>query len=424
MSLTLISETEEAKNWISQFDEYDKAIARNFLNSIKYVSSNEFEKNIHDQLLSLTDNQTKRLGVYPIIKSQEGEAQQRIFIGQSNANTPASTNKRKNNQRKIYGSEDRVGHVLENISRAYKKNNGVSTIEIIPTLHSVMCQKIKRIVLIDDICGSGRRIIDFYRKEIPSILKRYISLNIIELYIILYTTTNAGKQNVFNNINYFKQHPERFIIAYPENNITKRDEIFMKLCSKYYSRHFVDKGVGLGYRNSFSKIVFEHGCPNNAPAILHEFNNSKRNKWNALFHKRSTSLIVTDSFFSNENRVDFPEILWDFNQNILALQFLERENRNALDIEQKLIISLLGLIAKQVPNPESHLLLNKQKFNELISKMDGAKFISLDCGFKITELGKKVLEKFRVNKKQKNKFERSQNNYYPITCGNNNRLGK
>ena len=56
--------------------------------------------------------------------------------------------------------------------------------------------------------------------------------------------------------------------------------------------------------------------------------------------------------------------------------------------------------------------------------MDGAKFISLDCGFKITELGKKVLEKFRVNKKQKNKFERSQNNYYPITCGNNNRLGK
>lgn len=30
MSLTLISETEEAKNWISQFDEYDKAIARNF----------------------------------------------------------------------------------------------------------------------------------------------------------------------------------------------------------------------------------------------------------------------------------------------------------------------------------------------------------------------------------------------------------
>ena len=48
MSLTLISETEEAKDWISQFYEYDKAIARNFLNSIKYVSSNEFEKNIHD----------------------------------------------------------------------------------------------------------------------------------------------------------------------------------------------------------------------------------------------------------------------------------------------------------------------------------------------------------------------------------------
>jgi hypothetical protein len=57
------------------------------------------------------------------------------------------------------GSEGRVGHLLENLQRLNSRRFVVN-----PTIKQMKTQKIKHIVLVDDLIGSGTRLLNFWKQ--------------------------------------------------------------------------------------------------------------------------------------------------------------------------------------------------------------------------------------------------------------------
>ncbi|MBE8232103.1 MAG: hypothetical protein HAW67_00095 [Endozoicomonadaceae bacterium] len=101
------------------------------------------------------------------------------------------------------------------------------------------------------------------------------------------------------------------------------------------------KNMWCGYKEGMAAIVFEHGCPNNAPSILwdHDFN---ENGWNALFPKRVVSPDVSSVFPFEIVQGDSIQILKEAGQHRLANSGALRK----LDFpDKKEVLIILALVA-------------------------------------------------------------------------------
>lgn len=420
MTTTLLSDTDLAQEWLNQFETIqDRSSARILLNSLKYISNTDFESYIHSTLSNLQNSLNARLAVYPVI-----EPTPKAIIGQSlfNGNTINSeiVNSRLAGRRKKYGSEDRVGHILERISDAHRGNGTVSTIECIPTIKTIRRQGIKNIVFVDDICGSGQRFINFYQQEIPPYLKRLLSLKKVNFWFVCYAMTSSGMKLINRKIKYFKNNPDNILKNFDNLTFDKLlSQDVRDLCFKYNRKIYGNDSASLGYKNSIGGIVFEHGCPNNLPRIL--WDNNKR--WNAIFKNRSIPTEIRPSF-SEENLIDNSEVLWSVNQKNLAILILDSIENNQIEPRFNLIITLLGLLSRAGRSKESlasRAFLSISKIDEYVSQLIESDLIKEDMhNLKITPLGIAVLQRFKKNRLKKinfmEKIELEKENYYPSQC--------
>lgn len=417
----LLSDTETSQTWLNQFETTkDRSNARQLLNSLKYVSNRDFENYIHISLGHLQSSLNSRLAVYPVIAPTSPEIiGQNLFKG--NIISPEIIKSREKGRRKKYGSEDRVGHILERVSNAHKGNGSVSKIECCPTLNTVIKQGIKDIVFVDDICGSGERFVNFYKKEVPLYLKRLISIKKIRLWFICYAVTSSGIKFIHRKIRYFEKNPSNIIVHFPYLKFDKllSDEI-RELCFRYSRNIYGNESASLGYKNSIGGIVFEHGCPNNLPRILWENNK----KWNAIFINRSIPLELKPSF-SEENLIDNSEVLWSVNQKNLAIKILDSIDNNNLDPKYNLIITLLGLVSRGINSREnlaSRAFISLPKIESFINELTTSNLLKEEerNNLKITTLGKAILNKFKKTKLKKinitQPLELLSENYYPYQC--------
>ena len=94
----------------------------------------------------------------------------------------------------------------------------------------------------------------------------------------------------------------------------------------------------LGYKKTMASIVFEHGCPNNVPAILVE----ETNKWVGLFPDRT----IVDT-----TRSVFPSAIPQ-NANLRSLEGIgQKKVANSIrlmdrGVKGQIILTILALIAK------------------------------------------------------------------------------
>jgi len=271
MTELFISEHQLAKNWISQFNTpNDRALASQLLNQLKFVSEREFESNIEKELVKLQRNINKRIAVYPIAPAApDGIIGYDLFNG--GITSPKNINSRDKNRRRKYGSEDKVGHFVTKIQEQFKKLNGVSSIECIPTVKQLKTQKIEHVVFIDDIAGSGRRIGDFWKNCVPKSIKSLLSYKRIELWIILYAITPMGRKSFKYTIPNFPVESHLITILPEADHKLILDRELLSL-SKTYAKFIGMESASFGYKDSGGLIVFEHGCPNNIPVIPNIFN--------------------------------------------------------------------------------------------------------------------------------------------------------
>ena len=414
MQLLRLSEHHLSQQWLAQFHtSKDRALAAQLLNLIKLVSGREFESSIESSIILLQKKVDSTIAVYPVSPPLPQEiAGYDPFTG--GLLRVAGIPSREAGRRRKYGSEDRVGHTLSKLQVRFKKGVGASLIECNPTLHQLNTQGIRHIVLVDDVSGSGKRISDYWR-VVPRRIKSILSLKRYELWIILYAITPYGYKVIAKIMPNFPIY-DHLITVLPEtelNNLLSPELI--KLCENYA------EGIGMessamGYRGTACPVVFEHGCPNNLPAILWASNKG----WKPLFPNRAIPTELR-GYFDALGTDHAIETLWRANQPRLALRLLDSLDREKrLDQNHWMLMTLLGLRLRGVSedNLPSHLLIDTITFRVLLD-------LGIDMGLydkstkNVTGLGKELVSRFRKRTNRglySGRVGRSPSTYYPSQC--------
>lgn len=402
-----LSDSELGQKWLLQFgSSNDRALASQILNQLKLVGLREFELSIDQTLMRLQKKLKSRLAVYPIVPPVEGamtgyDPFGGVFLGSA-----------ENSRRRRFGSEDRVGDLIQKIDGRIR--HGVSTIECTPTLKQLKAEKLRHIVLVDDISGSGRRIVDFWRL-IPKEIRCLLSLKVYELWIVVYAVTSVARRNIAEALPNFPIE-DHLISVLPESSAADFfDDDFNNLCLRY--GEFMGRArSSLGYRESASTIVFEHGCPNNVPAI---FWANTRN-WSGLFPNRSIPTELR-KFFDKDGHYRAAERLWSARQRKLAVTLLDAvEGSAALKSEDWVLLSLLGLLLKGIAPAKlaAKLVIKKAECEAVLTR--GAKMGLYDpVSSLVTPLGKEVVTRFRRRSESRRHQSTVGNDpaiYYPDQC--------
>jgi hypothetical protein len=303
-----LSEHQQGIEWLRQFARKDVHAARFALDSLKLVSFSEFEASIIRSL---------RL----VIERVEGKVA--AFTLDKKIIDPSSKP----------GSEDRLAHLLTGLTRVFGDQ-----VLINPSDDSMAEEKVSDVILVDDFVASGSRILDFWRAWEPKRLKSWISLGYCKLWLVGHAIHRKG---ISAASGLKGLAPERMIFDVTLEG--ERDYWPASLIK------FFEKTVELTFHEPFSAnfggiqspIVFQHGCPDNAPALF------CRNGlgFKALFPNRSIPIELYPCFDRYTDSYRTPDLLWDAGQPTLALQALDAIADGTNDFQSD-ILEVLGILAK------------------------------------------------------------------------------
>ena len=156
-----------------------------------------------------------------------------------------------------------------------------------PSIETMRSKNCRTIVLVDDFIGSGRRtwkfIQSFWRDRT---LTSWRSLKYVQFIVVAYSGTDAGLRLVSKHKARAQVVIERGCPSF--NQMPWRKQLINELTNvcKKYGKKTCKKHMSLGYNSVMGAMVFEHGCPNNAPAILWAPSTDKK-PWEALFPDRA-----------------------------------------------------------------------------------------------------------------------------------------
>ncbi|WP_158818134.1 hypothetical protein [Methylocapsa sp. S129] len=422
-NLLRLSEHPLSQQWLALFrTSEDRAAAAQLLNLLKLVSAREFETGIERALADLQRRINATIAVYPIAPPLPGEIiGYDPFVGGIARHAEADS--RNVGKRRKYGSEDRVGHLLAKLQAQFGSGKSHSSIECNPTLTQLKTQGIRHIVLVDDVCGSGKRITDYWR-VVPNRIKSLLSLKRYELWIVLYAITSSGRTALTVAMPNFPI-ADHLITVLPDVDIQKLlPPSVIELCGNY-AKLIGRESSALGYRGSACPVVFEHGCPNNLPAILW----ADRGDWKGLFPNRA---VPTDmrSCFDENGTIRAIESLWRINQRKLALSLLDALDRIIpLNLRRRMMLSLLGLCLRGVPETElpRRLLVSNAECQKLLRSAARTGLYDNNTS-QITPLGREFVVRFRARFGDANRSKpvgKDPAKYYPQQCeGEFRKLGK
>lgn len=289
-----LSTTSEGTEWLAQFESGDRAVAARLIDDLIVITPGEFDAGMRKLLREEIDATQGAIAFYPIWDierdTESGEASESLFdLPQAPAlgNSPTTTGSSHQiaPRRAISGS---VGVAVTLISDLVKENN--RRLLDRPRLNSLKATKCHRIVLVDDLIGSGQRAKTFLQAfYMHPTIKSWCSFPGLDVAIVCYAASSIGLRAV-------SAPRTRYELARPPAVRVNRlltlpygraawtaDELasMMSLCRKYarFTRH--DR-IPLGVGDSFSMILFPHTITNTAPPILW----STSRQWKPLFPNR------------------------------------------------------------------------------------------------------------------------------------------
>lgn len=408
--------TVQGQKWLSQFDRLDQEIASLIANNLTLISHNEFERNL---VLKIADVVDGIVGPVAFFAMREMVEQKEVLKGKSIPQlvrvavpfyeqveicddgvsiSPLS-------KTADVGSEGRIAAIIRQFCKRDKKmflNH--------PTLEHLKTTKCNAIICIDDFIGSGGRAHEFLdtlwqEKTIVS----WHSSKHIKFHVIAYSATEKGIERTKEHksaplVHIYRDAPTFYDLPWSK----ERKEAVFDLCKKYGKKaNNKRRHMWWGYNKSMSSIVFEHGCPNNAPVILVEENN----KWVGLFPNKTiadTTLSVFPNVISQKTN---PESLEGVGQKKLAksVKLMRRGDKG------QIILTLLALIAKGKHKRATLCFatgLSNDACDAYLSKCIKWGYVSPQK--RITPLGLAELKAAkRIGKVKSEKLEKGSDYYYP-----------
>lgn len=399
----MLDEYSLSQKWLSQFPLVDQQIGRRLLRSLRLISNSDFERHL-DEVLDrlLIDLGDKVVSLFSVPEMISEERLKR---------NPQKTFRQAGN------SSDRIRHYLENFARV--RNQRVRTHQ---TIESMRAERIKHMVLVEDFIGSGDRISSFLQKRMHPSIKSWISYGWIKLWIVAYSGLSGGVWAISRCGYKLTEDSFRFVMP-PSYSRANFDEAMLEFCVRNSWRTNRSK-IPLGFGNGATNLIFEHGCPNNAPVVL--WSPGKRiqprgERFQPLFPNRGIPTELRPAFGMPTPEVG-PEILWKAGQYRLALSLLQEKREGRQSGLWPLPVAL-GLasrskwddkyIAKAIGKP----LINVERLREVAVSIG-----TLEAGSReVTAFGRAFLELIRAGaaEQAKQKFRRQlalEALYYPHSC--------
>ena len=420
--LLRFSEHPLAVQWLEFFrPDDDKRLAARLLDQLTRVSLREFETRIEGELVRLQKRLGSTIAVFPVAPPLSPGVK---FVdafegGQVNEDGGAP---REAGRRRRYGSEDRLGHFLTKLEAQLRRTTGASFIEANPTVKHVKKSGIKHIVLVDDFAGSGKRITDYWR-SIPRSYKSLLSLKKLHLWIVVYAVTPVAKSKISSTMPNFPMENLISVVPLHDTRALITSEI-RTLCEKY-SKIISSKTPPLGFRGATCTLVFEHGCPNNVPAIFH----AKTVSWQGIFPNRAIPASLRPYFDEDSSEREL-EALWRSNRVPLAMRLLEAlERKEPISALERLTLTFVALRLRGVAENviQSRLILDNEYFLKI--RNTAADLTLYDrVGSTVTAIGREFVFRYQQRysrEKRKLVIGKSPVEYYPTQCeGEFSKLGK
>ncbi|MFB5738772.1 phosphoribosyltransferase-like protein, partial [Leptospira wolffii] len=313
MKQFILSEEQFVQNWINNFDEEDHKAIKLLVDKLLLVPESKFLRKM-DELLNEERERLRQNEAFapfvllPIVKSRKKsvftipknykqlQANERKEAILSVADEVPSIIQFSNDYRDPgIGSEALLANLITNCYRKWGND-----IIINPTINKMRNSRIRNMIFLDDLVGSGDRFIKFYMKIFshPS-LKSWKSSKYLNFTLICYSMTEIAFKRI-KAIN-----PEIRIIRYIKcptldniNSLTSSQKSIIERTCKKYSKKF--PAFALGYEETKALLIFEHSAPNNIPGLLFKRINKKIP---ALFPNRSIPHELKNNFIDTDSAI-------------------------------------------------------------------------------------------------------------------------
>jgi len=387
-----ITDLPEVNDWLKQFEVPDLYLAEYMLKKIRYISLEEYETWIQKSVVELLEEIEKRdhgkkpVAIFPVTKNTENIFNQDKELKAAN------------------DSSGRLGHALKNIERDMGNH-----IELSPRLESMKANRVKHIIYIDDFTGTGNRFINFWGKVNPSV-KSWCSLGWCEIWFLSFAGHKEGIDKIIKKIKPLTA--DRIRIEYKVNESFIKDNIGLKALCKKYGERLSDNGSVLGFGNQLSPIVFQYGCPNNAPGIIWCKGDAKKKVFKPLFPNRSVSSSLYPLFHGGITITETAEDLWISKNYQLAVNFLDESNLYNGRFELLTILSYLKA-GRKPDKIRMIMVMSEKEIDSLFAEL--STYGLIDENQKITRFGKDVLIRGSKLKSVTKQDKRDYTNFYPAT---------
>lgn len=282
------SESEAARSWFLQFSDAERPIAASLVDEILLVGADEFRRGLK-QLLDVVLKQ--RRGGRPLALYVEREVQTEQGRILPIFDAPGAVHATGTGPAPVLFDPDtpEVGSegTIANFITGYRRLHGDAVLDH-PGPDRLRNCRAGPIVIVTDFIGSGNRVWEMLEAfRTVRTIRSWRSHHLVDFHIVAYSGTEEGLRRVRSS----RLRPQVLtVVGCPTIERAFRGDrcaAVRQLCSAYPP----DYQFPFGFGESSALIAFEHGIPDNAPAILH----SDFGGWRPLFPNRS-ALASTAAF--------------------------------------------------------------------------------------------------------------------------------
>lgn len=386
ISSRTLAYTVKGIDWLAQFANADKEIAREMLAALTLVSHSAFERALNKLIRDVAGDIKGPVALFAVREIDPKETRSFFEIANHSESELNAVGDGSD-----LGSEARIAALIRDICKSDKAkflNH--------PTISQMRQKKCRAIIVVDDLIGSGRRTEAFldslWRNRT---IRAWKSRKYLQFHSVAYSATLSGLKVLKHSkcaplVKTERDCPTIHTIPWPDN---KKDQL--TTISRYYGKQTSRPSMSLGFENTFAMMVFEHGCPNNLPSILWAPKEGK-SSWDPLFPNRSVLPDEKSVFPIEITRRDSITTLVEIGMAHIKAKSLLNKANNPLS-ENELIV--LALFSKRITTLASigfALGLSNQESGNLIE--DCISRGLLTPSLRLTDLGKMELKLLKKGK--------------------------
>ena len=323
--------TEQGERWLKNFEESDRGVARDLGSALVLISHNAFERGITALINQAAENVEGPIALYA---AREIDSAFRPLDEAIIDATPRGSD---------IGSEGRVANIIRNVAKRTPTRFFNH-----PSLDELRARRVDAIFVLDDFIGSGKRCSEYINALWQSrSLRSWVSYHRLKLTAVAFSGTSEGIDRV-------KGHPCQPLVHIARHCPTienlhwknARIEAAKELCRKYGRRAKLNWIFGFG--RTAALLAFEHGCPNNVPAIFWAESTAGKD-WIPLFKANRLDGMQASTFPPELYHPSPVSVLIEAGQHRLASVLAQKMHRPLTDHEAL----TLALFAKGKPRDET-----------------------------------------------------------------------